>query len=354
MVLKPLFLRLAKGLGLFALSRMLTRGQLRILCYHGIWLGGEPHYGDCLFMSADRFRKRMALLARCGYRVIPLRQACDDLANRRVRTRDVVITIDDGWVGTYLHMLPVLEQHGYPASLYLTTKDVVDQEPVVYVLATFLAGRAIHPPDLRRLFPDQTLPHPSTQQLSRAIAARILSQPTAAARRAETLRIADLLGIDLDNLEARRVFMLMKPGEVRDAHERGLDIQLHTHSHRMHGFNPDRLRQELERNRDVLGQMLGKAPAQLNHFCYPSGLYRPELFPVLASSGIQSATTTEFGLNPPGTSPYALKRILDGESLSDIEFEARLSGFWSLMSALRSRLGQIVRTVRALKRDTIA
>ena len=339
MNLKTLVLWAARTSGLFALSRLVTRHHLRILCYHGIWLGPEPHYGDCLFMSVDRFNQRMDLLARNGYRVISLQQGCAALAKGNVGPRDVVITIDDGWVGTYLHMLPSLEKHGFPATLYVTTEKVVEQEPVLYVLAAFLAERATREPDLQRVFPEQAPHRRSTEQLMRDIASRIVSQPTASARRAETQRIAALLGIDFADLEASRAFMLMKPDEIQDAHKRGLDIQLHTHSHRMHGFEHEPLRSELDLNRDLLARILQIAPARLRHFCYPSGLYQPELFPVLKSSNIESATTTEFGLNPPGSAePYALKRILDCESLSDIELEARLSGFWSLVSKLRARI----------------
>ncbi len=337
-MLKILALQVARLIGLFALSRALTKGQLRILCYHGIWLGSQPHYGDCLFMGAGTFEQRMELLARRGYRVIPLSRGCEALAAGRVDAHDVVITIDDGWVGTYLHMLPVLKRHDFPATLYVTTENVVAQEPVLYVLATFLAARATCKPDPAQLFPDQP-PHTlNTEQLAQKIADRILSRPTAASRRAETQRIASLLGIDFADLEARRTFMLMKPEEVRDAYEQGLDIQLHTHSHRMHGFDHEQLRGELDLNRDSLAQMLGTPPERLRHFCYPSGLFQPELFPVLQGRGIESATTTEFGLNPSGTSPYALRRILDCESVSDIELEARLCGFWGLVSALRTGL----------------
>lgn len=353
-MLKIFGLRIARLMGLFAISRVLTRGKLRILCYHGIWQGGQPHYGDCLFMSADRFKQRMDLLARNGYRVISLRQGCEAMANGRVGPRDVVITIDDGWVGTYLHMLPSLEKHGFPATLYVTTEKVVEQEPVLYVLAAFLAERAPHDADLQAIFPDRLPQRLSTDQLTRKIAGRLLAEPTAIGRRAETHRIASLLGIDFPALEALRAFTLMTPAELRDAHKRGLDIQLHTHSHRMHDFEHEHLRSELDLNRDLLAQMLEVAPERMTHFCYPSGLYQPELFPVLKSCGIKSATTTEFGLNPPRSSPYALKRILDCESLSDIELEARLSGFWSLISAVRARIRRAPQSLGQTSRNTTA
>ena len=340
-MLRIFVLWLAKLMGLFALSRVLTRGQLRILCYHGIWLGPQPHYGDCLFMSAERFRQRMSLLARRGYRVITLAHGCNDLESDRVSSRDVVITIDDAWVGTFLHMLPVLKEHAFPATLYVTTENVVGQEPVIYVLAAYLAARSGPDVDLSRLFPDQKLDGRPPSHLAQTLAGQILSKPTAEARREETERLASLLGIDFADLEMRRAFLLMTPAEVRQAHHDGVDIQLHTHSHRMHGFNHERLRAEIQANRDELASMLGTDSSQLEHFCYPSGLYQPSIFPVLRECGIKSATTTEFGLNPPGTSPFALKRILDCESLSDIELEARLSGFWTTLSAVRSVFGRL-------------
>ena len=57
----------------------------------------------------------------------------------------------------------------------------------------------------------------------------------------------------------------------------------------------------------------------------------------LRSAGVVSATTTEFGLNPARAEPLALKRILDCESMTELDLEARLSGLWSLLGTLRRR-----------------
>src|SRR3546814_16687961 len=65
-------LRVAKLTGLFALARLLTAGDLRILCYHGAALRDEHHFRPGLFMGKETFAARMALLARPGYPVIAL------------------------------------------------------------------------------------------------------------------------------------------------------------------------------------------------------------------------------------------------------------------------------------------
>ncbi|HUG78289.1 MAG TPA: polysaccharide deacetylase family protein [Burkholderiales bacterium] len=149
--MKRLFLYFAKALGLFALSRLATRGQLRLLCYHGIWLGGDPHYGDCLYMSRQRFAQRVGLLARQGYPVLPLQDALERLRNGTLPDCAVAITIDDAWYGTYLHMLPVLRQHRMPATVYVTTYYVMARRPVLNVLIGCMVTRARALPEPERL-----------------------------------------------------------------------------------------------------------------------------------------------------------------------------------------------------------
>jgi hypothetical protein len=47
---------------------------------------------------------------------------------------------------------------------------------------------------------------------------------------------------------------------------------------------------------------------------------------VLAAKGIRSGTLVTRGLNDAETDPLALRRFLDGRSISDAEFDAYLSG----------------------------
>jgi peptidoglycan/xylan/chitin deacetylase (PgdA/CDA1 family) len=114
--MKQRLLAVCKALGMFELSRRLTRRKLRILCYHGLWLGGEPHYGDCLFIDATHFKERMEWLAASCYSVLPLDEALDRLDHCTLPDNPVVITIDDGWHSTYRGMLPVLTRLSLPAT----------------------------------------------------------------------------------------------------------------------------------------------------------------------------------------------------------------------------------------------
>jgi peptidoglycan/xylan/chitin deacetylase (PgdA/CDA1 family) len=94
---------------------------------------------------------------------------------------------------------------------------------------------------------------------------------------------------------------------------------------------PAEITDEIERNREVLQPWTG---SELVHFCYPSGVWSREHWPVLAQLGVKTATTCVPGLNRPGDSPLALRRFLDRQDCADIEFEAEVSGFKDLVRML--------------------
>ena len=127
---------LAKYLGLFALSRHLTRRGLRILCYHGIWIG-TGHFGNFLFMQPAKFAQRMAFLAKSDFPVLPLAEAVARFRDGTHPDGCTVITIDDGWYGSFKHMVPVLAAEKLPATFYVTTYYAMKQKPVINVALTY-------------------------------------------------------------------------------------------------------------------------------------------------------------------------------------------------------------------------
>jgi peptidoglycan/xylan/chitin deacetylase (PgdA/CDA1 family) len=329
--------KIAKALGLFALSRRLTQGGLRILCYHGIWLG-EGHYGNFLFMSPEKFAARMAFLARAGYPLLPLSAAVEGLKAGSLPAGATAITIDDGWHGTYRHMLPALEAHRLPATVYVTTYCAEKQYPVFDLVVRYLLDRSTGQElDLAGLgIPGAGRVRFDTPEARAAAGEAIMAHGRealdGAGCHAFGARLAEALGLDYDALVARRIFHLMSPAEIADAVERGFDIQLHTHRHRTPLDDPEALAREIADNRARLEPI---AKRRLHHFCYPSGVYERKIWPQLEALEIESATTIEQGINFTGTPPLGLKRLLDGQEVELIEFEAELCGFIELTRRLR-------------------
>jgi peptidoglycan/xylan/chitin deacetylase (PgdA/CDA1 family) len=314
MALKRALLKAAAGAGLGAAARKATAGHLRILGYHGLWVTPGHPYGDCTFIAPDQFEARMKRLKRSGRPVLALGEAVARLAAGDLPEAAVAITIDDGWASTFTHMLPILESLGLPATLYATTWYSGRELPVVNVAVDYLL----------------------------AASGRRDVDPAAAVERIEKLPVADrldalrALGVSLGVDEAwlaLRQFHLMSPRELAEAARRGLDIQLHSHRHIDVARRADELPAEIAQNRAFLERATGTNG--FVHFCYPSGSFHPTAPALLAASGIASATLVEEGLNAPGTDPLALRRFLDGRRVSDVEFDAYLSGLLHWIAPLR-------------------
>lgn len=337
--MKTLILRLAKYSGMFAISRWLTANKLRILAYHGVWMG-DGHYGNFLYMSPEKFAARMQWLADNGICVLPLNEALKQLANGTLPKRATVITIDDGWQSTYRYMWPELARHALPATLYVTTYYQQKQRPVFNVALSYLVNTS----DVTGLALDQIIPGANAVTSNTpAEREQLLSQLQDYAntlcndeeRQALLAQLAQLLKRNWQQMLSEKWFHLVNSDELQSMYNDGLDIQLHTHRHRISTEDGYCIEQELAENRQMLTQTVGDKP--LHHFCYPSGVFEVDVFPLLEKCNVRSATTTDIGLVDTNTPPFALPRILDGEAVSELEFEAEMSGFSELLRRVRRR-----------------
>jgi|HubBroStandDraft_1064217.scaffolds.fasta_scaffold00390_6 peptidoglycan/xylan/chitin deacetylase (PgdA/CDA1 family) len=311
-----------RAVGLFALMRRLTGRGVRILCYHGAWRGPDDFPGDAMFIRGETFTARLDALARLGYPVVSLDAALAGLAGTTPLPRAaVVLTIDDGWYSFYSDMLPALRSRSLPATLYVDTGHLLSRRPVPHVMARYFAliagggePAAIAAAADRSLDLDTRLGH------ARALGAR--------------------LGLDPSGYVERRVFDYMAPEDLAAAAADGLDVQLHSHHHTLGDFGAEIVIAEVARNRAELARLLGTDPAQLRHFCYPSGAHDRSVGPILAGLDIASATTTEAGIAYPSMDRFFLPRLLDGENLSLVEFEAELAGIGDLLRAARAAISR--------------
>lgn len=314
MSVKRAALTFAACTGLARAARAATAGQLRILCYHGLWMFPGKPYGSCLFMTPALFDARMARLKQSGQPVLSLGEAVARLDANDLPPGATVITIDDGWTSTFTHMLPTLERYALPATLYVTSWYAGRDLPVINVAADYIitqAGRS----DIDK----------------RAVIRRIEACPEH--ERLDALRaFGRELGVSEAWLNARQ-FHLMQADEIAAAHRRGLDMQLHTHRHIDVRQHVGRLPTEVVENRAFLERVTGADG--LEHFCYPSGTFHPEAPALLQATGVRSATLVAEGLNAPGCNPLELRRFVDGQAVSGVEFDAYLSGTLHYLSGVR-------------------
>ena len=314
--------------GGFYVARRYNRGRVRILCYHGVWIADDQFGGDQMFIRPQTFESRLRLLNGLQFEVISLDDAVEGLRGRKALPNDaVVITIDDGWFGTFAHMVPALRQHGMPATLYCDSANLLSGTPVWHVMARYLAN--LHGAE-----------QSSDPEVARWV--RVATDPAASndVKRDALAALARSVGINLEHYVQARTFSYMSPAELGQAAADGLSIELHTHNHSLHDFEPDQIAEEIETNRAVLGQALGRASQSFTHFCYPSGATAPGVEKALERLGIRSATTLIAGLAAPADDPLLLPRIIDGDQRTALEFEAELCGISALLRAVRQWLNR--------------
>ncbi len=326
-------LRLIRGTGgLTVASRSRWRARrLLILCYHGFSLYDEHVWNPQIYVTSGHFEARLRLLASRGYQVVSLREGLARLADGSLPPRSVAITIDDGTYDFYAVALPILQRWNVPATLFVATYHVFDQRPVFDVALSYLVWKALTPEPFELEYLSDT--RQDSVLVTESNYASVVAEVRDLSRRERWSverkyqwleQLTDRRRVDWAGFRKRRLLALMRPEELADLPRRGIDVQLHTHRHRVPEDRELFLR-EIRDNRRALVEC-GIAEPGLNHFCYPSGVHRRQFLPWLAEAGIQAAVTGSAGLVSPQTHPFLLPRFVDTLLTSDMEFEGWTSG----------------------------
>jgi glycosyltransferase involved in cell wall biosynthesis/peptidoglycan/xylan/chitin deacetylase (PgdA/CDA1 family) len=97
-----------------------TTAGVPVLMYHAFTAGGER---DRFVLPARSFAAQMRLLSALRYRVITLEELAAKLrAGEPLPRRTVALTIDDGYRDNFEIAQPILERHGFTATVYLVSK----------------------------------------------------------------------------------------------------------------------------------------------------------------------------------------------------------------------------------------
>ncbi|HLI63944.1 MAG TPA: polysaccharide deacetylase family protein [Terriglobales bacterium] len=318
----------ALGLGHLVSRSNWRRQRLLILCYHGISDSECGPYPE-MFLRPSVFARRMQILAQSGCKVLGLAEALRLLQEGQLPGNSVAITFDDGWADFHSQALPVLQQYGFPATVYLTTYYCLFNRP----LFRFALGHMMW--ELRsKVMENRTFAWLPEQLDFRTEATRsaLLRQIDEYSKKQDlsgkqkdqlAAEFAGAIGFDYSDFCRKRLFQLMTPEEVSAISRAGIDVQLHTHRHRT-PLDRNRFISEVQQNREVIQEITGTKNCV--HFCYPSGAVRDEFIPWLKDAGVQSATTCNYGLATCTGDQLRLPRFLDQYALTDTEFESWLSG----------------------------
>ena len=282
---KCALLSVARAGGLFSATRLISRGSLRILAYHGVVEnGGTPDNFDGFQVSARIFRQQMEWAARY-FRIVSLRHL---LASETWPSAALAVTFDDGYANNARVAAPILRELGLPATFFVTTGFLDGtHRPWWYQVRAGVASKGLTGAEYRRAVVEKE---------------RRLKGMKSGERDAEVARFDAVRGAGLHPM--------MSWNEVRQLVAAGFEVGPHTVSHPNLGVEPDDVvESEVRTSCERVTTETGVAPLE---FSYPYGR-ATDVSSVAAQTlralGFRGAVTTSEGLNAPGADRFDLRRL---------------------------------------------
>lgn len=99
-----------------------------VLCYHAV----SPDWPAALSITPEDLDAQLRLLSRRGYRGMTFTEAVTEAVTGEAGGRVVVLTFDDAYRSVLTHARPILEAHGFPATLFVPTDWVGSGDPMTW------------------------------------------------------------------------------------------------------------------------------------------------------------------------------------------------------------------------------
>jgi peptidoglycan/xylan/chitin deacetylase (PgdA/CDA1 family) len=298
--------------------RRVRKAKYAVLGYHSVGTHGFPLY--CR-LPRQVFAAQMHYIKR-HYRVLSLRQMVEELQNPRVQGQGVVVTFDDGYLGTYTEAFPILKAYGIPATVYLTSGCIESGEVPWYdqiFLRFQLASAGLTVTlDTERRF--RLTDFASRVDAATTVVLYLRTLPDEERQRwCESFEEA----IPVPSAEMRG--WMMSWVQIREMRDAGVSIGCHTVTHPvLSRLAPDAVEREVAESKSVIENRLGSS---VEDFAFPFGKARDcgtIGAKLLSDLGLRTAMTTILGINQPGTDKFRLRRMVQGDEPSIAMFAYRL------------------------------
>ncbi|KPQ01365.1 polysaccharide deacetylase family protein [Marinobacter sp. HL-58] len=309
-------------MGGYRFARQICRNQPRILMYHRF--SDLPVKG---WASPEFFEQQVRYIREHynPYSLVGLMKYLRE--HGRMPSHAVVITVDDGYRDFYEHAFPILQRHGVPATLFVTTGFIERRLWLWPDKITWILDQITH---IDREFTIGSLTVKVgaldgglRNQLWKQWIAHALSLPDEDKHEFITA-LASELGLSFPN-EIPKAFAPLNWVELKELQAGGIEIGGHTVTHPSLGrVTEARARDEIFGCRDALNQHVGQRERT---FCYPNGQpsdfqhFLPELVREAGFLGAVTAFPDSQGIND----PYLMRRHASGDNM--FQFHKAVSGF---------------------------
>jgi len=304
-------------------SRALKNNPVTLLCYHTLRPDHEVLDAWTALRVSD-FVRQIAFV-REHYDIISLDAAFDGASSQGDRPR-AVLTFDDGDVGLFDCLLPLVREFKLPVAFYIATGQIE-------------SGRAYWFDEVMNALQGEG---PFTIDLSGSGLKTWRVSGRGAARWAtisdilQTLKdvppearpdLAAAVIAQAPAVASQGTFTPLGPVTVEQLRELAQDplvtIAAHSHCHNLlDQIAPAEARESIARSRQLLEEWTGQ---QVRHFAYPNGNHNPTLETIVSDLGFTSAVALDGQLWHRSANTFALPRVSVGRYDDFARFKLRLA-----------------------------
>lgn len=317
--------------------RRKLHGRAVVLTYHRVLPEEElarSFSTDAIVVTPQTFRRHLQVL-RKSFNPLTAEQFSAALTSGQWPERACIVTFDDGWLDNLQHALPILEECGVPAVLFIAT-DYIGTDRCFWqeTLARYLAAAASVPDRSTPLFAELgiahvlELPPAEARAATRAMIDSLKSKPQAELD-ALLGKVHGLLQQWQVELPQNHPDRFLSWPQVKQLADSGVvTIASHCCSHTpLTKLDADAVREELQRSRRVIQERIG---IDTRDMAYPNGDHDVNIAAAVRDSGYRTAFTTNRGHVAAAANAFTLKRINIHErgTATPGAFLARLAGIF--------------------------
>jgi peptidoglycan/xylan/chitin deacetylase (PgdA/CDA1 family) len=295
-------------------ERLTADGSVTIYLFHGV-IERQVHpvrnYTRKHLPVSD-FDAIVGELARCGTPVSMDDVLAHCLSGAPFPKGAFAVTFDDGFENNLSVARPVLEKHRIPATVYVTS-GFIERNGMSWIDRLELVIESADRGEL-------SLPWASEPRAFSDAASKIaiLDEMRRHVKHDPRIKVNEFvrdiylqLGREAVDSSDDPLDLKMTWQQVADWCAPGYTIGGHSHTHPILSYlSSAALAEEIEKSLDLLRE---KAGIVTPHYSYPEGLahcFSDTVIDELKSRGIKCCPTAIDGINPPGTDPFLLRRVM--------------------------------------------
>jgi peptidoglycan/xylan/chitin deacetylase (PgdA/CDA1 family) len=311
-----------------------NRMKTAFLGYHGVFPETDPTVAWTL-VSESSFRSQMQHIQE-WFHCLSIDEALTDNNSRRSKPA-AVVTFDDGYANNLELALPILEEYGIPAIIYITTGNVLDRElfwpDVIWMVARRASPVSIDLSEVGSPLSRYDLPRDNgtfVEEIMRLL--EDVKKIPPGLRKGVVVSIAEKLNTGSGSLppyplsEGHTFTPLTAEQVAILARHPLITIGAHTHCHNLLDQIPlQQAEKTIIQSKRILEDITGTA---IQHFAYPNGNFNDSIVRIVKAAGFRSAATFDTGFFLSGDDPFRIRRFGIAVDTSLSTFTAMLTGIF--------------------------